>query len=132
MSGANLNSMGSPSMSSLANSTVRSEIPPDILSSYEAYGCKLNSISPEELFSRYEQAGFLYPGKMGKLAPYLSLVKENWRKGLRGGELILYCVTHESFDREDWASGACWRNTHGGFQSQHLVSIGGPISSRAV
>lgn len=116
----------------IPESAVHREVPPDILASYEAYGCRVNAISPEELFRRYEQAGFLYPAKMGKLAPFLPLVKENWRKGLRGGELILYCVTHESSDREDWASGACWRTTKGGFQSQHLVSIGGPVSSRAV
>ena len=119
-------------MNPIPSSAVRPEVPPDIFASYEAYGCRVNAISPEELFRRYEQAGFLYPAKMGKLAPFLPLVKENWRKALRGGELILYVVAHENQTEGDWASVAAWRNTNGGFQSQHLVSIGGPVSSRAV
>lgn len=104
----------------------------NILSSYEDYGCKVNAISPEELFQRYEQAGFLYPAKKQRLAPFLSLVKENWRKALRGGELILYIVSHENRTEGDWAAVVVWRTTNSGVQSQHLVSGGGPTSSRAV
>lgn len=110
-----------------------SGIPPDILPSYEAYGCRVNAISVEELFRRYEQAGFLYPAKLEKLAPFLSTVRENWRQGLRGGELLLYCVVATGDDDPDaWASLACWRSTNNGWQSQHLVSVGNPIASRAV
>jgi len=42
-----------------------------MLDSYEAYGCKVNAISVDELFRKYEQAGFLYPAKMQRLAPFM-------------------------------------------------------------
>ncbi len=103
---------------------------PEILSSYEAYGCKFNTISPEELFHRYGEAGFLYPAKMGKLAPYLPLVKENWRKAMRGGDPVLYTVTHQEAD--SFSSIAAWRSTWTGTLTQHLVSQNSPIGSRAV
>lgn len=115
----------------LNGGNLRREIPPDIHPSYEAYGCRVNALSPEELFRRYEQAGFLYPAKLEKLAPYLPLVRDNWRKAMRGGELILYCVTHEPGAEGDWATVAAWRSTHSGWQSQHLVSMGSPLCSRA-
>lgn len=108
------------------------QIPGDIKSSYEAYGCKVNAISPEELFDFYAQAGFLYPAKMEKLSPFLPIVKENWRKGLRGGELILYCVTKEPRSANEWATITAWRTTNQGWHSQHLVSLGNPMCSRAV
>ena len=99
---------------------------------FQAYGCRCNELSPEELFSRYEQAGFLYQAKLGQLAPYLPLVRQNWRKALRAGELVLYVVTHQGSTRDEWASVSAWRNTRRGFQAQHLVSTGGPMITRAV
>lgn len=107
------------------------EIPSDILPSYSDYGCRINAISPLELFGRYRRAGFLYPAKMERLAPFLPLVEDNWRKAMRAGELLLFCVTHEGVAGE-WASVSSWRSTSEGWQSQHLVSIGNPLGSRAV
>lgn len=107
-------------------------IPPDIRPSYEEYGCKVNAESPDRLFDRYAQTGFLYPTKLQRLAPYFPLVKENWRKGLRGGELVFFCVSTENEATGRWASVSSWRTTHRGWHSQHLVSSGGPLCSRAV
>jgi NAD(P)H-dependent flavin oxidoreductase YrpB (nitropropane dioxygenase family) len=104
----------------------------DIKTSYNDYGCKVNQVSPDELFELYTKAGFLYPQKLQKLAPFLPLVKENWRKAFRAGELLLCCITTASNKAEDWATGATWRCTTRGLQAQHLVSIGSPAGSRAV
>jgi hypothetical protein len=56
------------------------EIPPDIQPSYEAYVCRVNALSPTELFDRYGRAGFLYSAKMERLAPFMPKVADNWRK----------------------------------------------------
>lgn len=102
-----------------------------ILDSYDAYGCRVNAINVDELFRRYELAGFLYPAKMKLLAPFWPLIRENWRRSLRGGELIHYVISAELPD-EKWAAISSWRNTYVGWNTQHLVGIGGPAATRAV
>ena len=106
--------------------------PAPILDSYEAYGCKVNQIDVDELFRRYEQTGFLYPAKMQRLAPYLSIIKENWRKALRSGELIHWVATYDDRNNDSWATVSSWRTTNTGWASQHLTSNGSPIAARAV
>jgi hypothetical protein len=106
--------------------------PAPILSSYEAYGCTVNAIGVDELFRRYEQAGFLYPSKMARIAPFMPLVKDNWRRGMRGGELILHTILSEHDEGTEWAAITSWRSTHTGWNGQHLAAVGGPNSSRAV
>jgi hypothetical protein len=101
-------------------------------SGYESYECQVNALSIDELFRRYERSGFLYPAKLKKLAPILPLVQENWRKARRAGELIQWVATYENPARNEWASVASWLSTTTGWVSQHLVSIGGPVGSRAV
>jgi hypothetical protein len=100
--------------------------------SFESYACEVNALSIDELFHRYERSGFLYPAKLKKLAPYLPLVKENWRKARRGGELIQWVATYENPAQNEWASIASWLSTRTGWVTQHLVSMGGPVASRAV
>jgi hypothetical protein len=100
--------------------------------SFESYACEVNALSIDELFRRYERSGFLYPGKLKKLAPFLPLVKENWRKARRGGELIQWVATYENPAQDQWASITSWLSTRTGWVSQHLVSMGGPVASRAV
>jgi hypothetical protein len=103
-----------------------------MMSTYEAYGCRVNAVTPEELFRRYADAGFLYPAKRQRLAPNLAEIASNWRRALRGGELLHWVATYEDAERDAWASISSWRSTHRGWQTQHLVSIGGPAGSRAV
>lgn len=98
---------------------------------YEAYGCHVNAISVDELFHRYALAGFLYPAKMSRLNPFWHVIQENWKRALRGGELIHYIVTADLPDGS-WASLTSWRSTNVGWNTQHLVGIGGPDASRAV
>lgn len=99
---------------------------------FSGFGCEVNALDTDELFRRYERAGFLYPAKLQKLAPYLPLVKENWRKAQRAGELLQWVATYEDSDHGQWGSITSWRSTASGWVTQHLVSLGGPVASRAV
>lgn len=99
--------------------------------SYDALGCELNHLTPRQLFDIYEMAGFLYPQKRARLEPYMAIVGENWRKALRGGELILWVLTRSEGDGA-WSSVSSWRSTYSGWNSQHLVSLGEPQATRAV
>ena len=96
-----------------------------MLDSYEAYGCKVNAISVDELFRKYEQAGFLYPAKMQRLAPFMDLVRDNWKRAFRSGDALLYVVSIEQQDGA-WALLSSWRSTNGGWNMQHLVGLGRP------
>jgi hypothetical protein len=106
--------------------------PTPIFSSYAAYDCYMNGVPPDVLFAKYRDAGFLYPAKMQRLLPFLDLVKDNWRKAASLGEEILCYITHENLKDASWASVGSWRSTLTGWNSQHVVSIGGPHASRAV
>jgi hypothetical protein len=100
--------------------------------SFESYGCQVNALDIDQLFGRYEKAGFLYPAKMTRLAPFLPIVKDNWRRARRGGELLLWVATYEDGHASEWSSIASWLSTTDGWVTQHLVSIGSPLASRAV
>ena len=54
----------------------------------------------------------------------MSEIVENWRRGLRGGELIHYVVNHQDTKTGAWGTISSWRCTHTGFHPQHLVSNG--------
>ncbi len=99
---------------------------------YESYGCRVNAVTPETLFARYAEAGFLYESKLARLKPFMPRITENWRKALRAGELVHWIATFERPELGAWASISSWRSTHGGWNTQHLVGIGGPAGSRAV
>lgn len=106
--------------------------PLPILDKYTAYGCQLNALSVPDLFQQYERVGFLYPEKRERLMPYLSEVSENWRRALRGGEMILWVITYDDPETGGWASVASYRNTNTTWHTQHIVSMGGPMGSRSV
>jgi hypothetical protein len=106
--------------------------PSAVLDSYEAYGCRVNALEPHELFARYAEAGFLYEAKRERLRPFLPTIEDNWRRALRAGELIHWVATHDQPQLGSWASISSWRSTHRGWNTQHLVSVGGPSGSRAV
>jgi hypothetical protein len=92
----------------------------------------VNAWSVGELFERYGRTRFLYPAKLSQLSPHLPDVAENWRRGLRAGELIHWVATYDAPDGQGWATVSSWRSTSGGWHTQHLVSTGGPVASRAV
>ncbi len=99
---------------------------------YEAYGCRVNHLEVRWLFQLYESGGFLYPEKRNRLLPYFSEIEENWRRMLRGGELLLWTLTYDAPRTGAWATVSSWRSTNTGWHTQHTVSTGGPSGSRAV
>ncbi len=104
----------------------------DIPPRYEDYGCRVNAIAIDELFQRYEAAGFLYPEKLHRLAPFMPLVKDNWRRARAAGDLIHRVVTYEDPVNQAWATITSWRSSRNGWNTQHLVGVGSPAASRAV
>jgi hypothetical protein len=98
---------------------------------YADYGCRVNAWPVEQLFERYASTRFLYADKAARLQPYLSEILDNWRRGLRGGELIHWVATYDD-PGGGWATISSWRSTWTGWQTQHLVSTAGPVGSRAV
>lgn len=105
-------------------------VPADIKDSYAAYGCRINDISVDELFRRYEAAGFLYPAKLPRLRPYWSLVKENWEKASDPeGRLIKFWIYEKD---GSWATCSTWRTGGCSWLSQHLVATGDVGGSAAV
>jgi hypothetical protein len=104
---------------------------PQLSEVYEAYGVQVNAMSVDDVFALYERTGFLYPDKAARLLPHLGQVRENWRRMLRAGDSLL-CVLTAGDEKGGRASIAVWRSTQHGWTSQHLVSEGNPLLSRAV
>jgi len=104
--------------------------PTQIFDSYEAYGCQINAISIDTLFDRYKKAGFVYPAKFKELAPYWDEIKNSWKSAVRAGELIHWFATCQ--EGEDWGTISSWRSCNTGWITQHLVTSGSPLASRAV
>lgn len=101
---------------------------------YEDFGCTVNAISVEELFTKYESSGFLYPAKRERLMPYMALIMENWRRSMSGqsNSILHDVVVHEDPYSGRWASVAIWATTNGSSHSQHLVSVGSTQGSQSV
>jgi len=89
---------------------------------YERLSCQVNSVSVSNLFQHYKKSGFIYPAKENRIAPYLSLLKENWDKGLKAGEEILWNVTASDPSSPRMSSLSVWRTTKNSWVSQHLTS----------
>jgi hypothetical protein len=99
---------------------------------YARYGCRVNEMSVEQLFAAYEEAGFLYPEKLKRLAPYLATIRSNWQKAIGTGGDLMSVVSTNRENGSGIASVSFWRNTTCGLVTQHLVSTGTPLDSRAV
>jgi hypothetical protein len=96
------------------------------------FGLEVNALSVDALFDLYERTRFLYPAKREKLAPVWPIVKSNWQRLRRAGELLL-----SSMSVADPVTGALssitkWRTSRYGWLIQHLVSDGNPTGTRAV
>jgi hypothetical protein len=98
---------------------------------YAGYGVQVNALSVEEIFELYERAGFLYPEKAARLRPYLSKVKDNWRRLLRSEDSLISVLTAGD-SQHGMASLTLWRTAQRGSTLQHLVSENNPYASRAV
>jgi hypothetical protein len=98
---------------------------------WTSHGCRINSISFEDLLAKYEAAGFLYPAKRERLAPYMSAAADTWERTLAAGDELRRVVTYEPEGGRHWGSVDNWRSSYGGWVIQHLVANGGGVGSRA-
>jgi hypothetical protein len=89
-------------------------------------------MSIDELFQRYMQTGFIYTDKLERLAPFTEEILENWRRAAASPDDLLRIVTYSGPRERSWASLASWRHTDTAWCTQHLVSRGDPLASRAV
>ncbi|MFZ4576471.1 MAG: hypothetical protein ACOYN0_18960, partial [Phycisphaerales bacterium] len=103
-------------------------------SDYSTFGCTVNRIGVDELFSKYEACGFMYAAKKTRLQPYWARVVDNWRRSMSApaGCFLNDVVVFEDSRTGAWASMSHWATTTSGGQAQHLVSVGRPEGSRAV
>src|SRR3981081_4900565 len=85
---------------------------------YATYGVQVNALTVEQIFALYERTGFLYPEKGARLRPHLELVRDNWRRMLRGGESLLYVLTAGD-EKRGLASLAVWRAAPPRWVPQH-------------
>jgi hypothetical protein len=122
----------SPAPGALEVFDAQSTRPVEKRTPYQQFGCEVNTISVDGLFARYNEVGFLYAEKLSRLEPYLDEIKENWRRALQAGDRLHKIVTYNDPTSGAWASISTWRSTHGGWSTQHLVSAGDPLASRAV
>ncbi|MEP7323180.1 MAG: hypothetical protein ABI761_14740 [Saprospiraceae bacterium] len=90
-------------------------------------GCKINEISIDELLQYYYSTNFIYEAKSKRIAPFVPLIKEHWKKAMEAGEQIIKIITYNSEDHH-FASAMLWRYTNTTWIGQHLISTGSRIS----
>lgn len=103
-----------------------------LTSCYERFGCEVNRLSVRDLFRRYMDSGFLYADKLRRIGPFTAEILDNWQRAASSPDGLLRVVTYTGAHQRSWASLATWRHTETGWCTQHLVSRGDPLASRAV
>lgn len=98
---------------------------------WTSHGCRINTVSLEDLLAKYQAAGFLYPAKRERLAHYMAAVADTWERTLAAGDDLRRVITFDSEDGRRWGSVDIWRSSHGTWTIQHLVGNGGGVGSRA-
>jgi hypothetical protein len=96
------------------------------------FGIEVNALSVDALFDLYERTRFLYPAKREKLAPVWTVVKGNWERLRKAGELLLSSMSVTDHSTGALSSITKWRSSRYGWLIQHLVSDGNPLGTRAV
>lgn len=96
---------------------------------WRVHGATVNEASFDQLMAGYEQAGFLYPAKRQRLAPWIGAVADAWTRMLRAGDDLRRVYAWERGSR--WATLDLWRSAGGSWTVQHLVANGGGAGARA-
>ncbi len=91
-----------------------------------------NEFSVEALFKKYSEIGFLYPEKLAILLPFIEQIKDNWKILNSCPEELLWILTINEADRQDFASVSVIKQSNYGLLAQHLVSNGNPFLSLKV
>ncbi len=81
-----------------------------------------NSLSFDQLYTHYLEAGFIYPAKLEKLLPHFDLIRENWTRAYAAGRGLLWTIAYEDERYNKMGTVTAWRATINGWQSQHLTS----------
>lgn len=100
--------------------------------SIQELGCSINAISIDSLFDLYNRCGFLYSAKKQRLLPYLTEIKDNWKKASISKDDILSIFSSENQLLKKVASLVAWRSSMNSMTVQHLSSDGMPLLTRAV
>ncbi|MDM8555745.1 hypothetical protein QUF75_13515 [Desulfococcaceae bacterium HSG7] len=85
-----------------------------------------SNLTVADLFVHYETAGFIYPQKKERIAPYLKLITKNWTCALQAGKAILWTAVFQRPHSNHTATLSIWRTTHNSWFAQHLTSTGFP------
>ena len=85
----------------------------------------VNKIAPDQLFAFYQAAKFLYPEKLERLRPFLSLIQENWARMMNAHEPLLWVFTVGD-GQAGMSSVTKWRSTVSAYVTQHWVSQHNP------
>lgn len=98
------------------------------------YGVRVNHLPVDALFERYRDAGFLYPKKLDRLAPYWTQIESNWKKmlGAAPNPLLHEVLMSGAAATGSWSTGAIWLTRPGTVQAHHLASNRDPLASRRV
>lgn len=99
---------------------------------FEDFNVKFNEESVENLFQHYEKVGFLYPEKKTLLAPHMPQITKNWKTLLASKENLLWLLSGEHSNNNNFSSVSAWKQSNFGMQAQHLVSDGNPFLSLKV
>lgn len=81
-----------------------------------------NSLSFDELFTHYNDAGFLYQEKRKNLLPHLDLIRHNWNLGWAAGRDIMWTLIYQEERLNKMGTVTTWKTTANSWQSQHLTS----------
>ena len=76
-----------------------------------------NCLSFDDLYTHYDEAGFLYDEKRQKLAPHLDLIRENWTKGWAAGREILITQVYREEQLNKMGSVSVFKSTGSSWHS---------------
>ena len=86
-----------------------------------------NKYSVDALFEKYAEIGFLYPEKLSLLKPFLNKIKANWKILKESPEELLWILSIQNGNQENFASVSGIKQSNYGLLAQHLVSDGNPF-----
>ena len=98
---------------------------------HESANCSVNEISVDELFSFYEESGFLYDAKKRRLKRHFSEVNSTWQKSIQTQDIhrVFWSTVTAANGNETNATLSTWRTTFGGWHTQHMVSSGRGVTA---
>jgi hypothetical protein len=106
----------------------------DRMKDFEQKGCQVNQIPVQKIFNHYQQAKFIYPEKMKRIAPHMDLIQRNWNKAYQWFQTsrdkrekkylydLLCTISIQKPEKNRIATVTTWRSSLKGLMAEHLVS----------